>query len=110
MLLCVGIILFINLHPTFGGNPTKEQKERYQHFDNYVNGKFVNEVPTGMSMSPPDRLSMFKDGFAGNKDRNPEGEILVNPMASPVSFAGSKRYKFSIKLLCNSKKEDVIGN
>jgi len=137
ILLCIGITLFIKLDPAFGDNPTKEQKERYQHFDNYVNGKFVNEVPTAMSMSISDGLSMFKDGFVGDKDRNPEGEIPVNPinwdkiksendsvtwlghstyllsidnkkllvdpmlssMASPVSFAGSKRYKYSENMM-----------
>ena len=60
LLLCVGITLFINLDPAFGGNPTKEQKESYKHFDNYVNGKFVNEVPTDV-MSSSDSSSMIKD-------------------------------------------------
>lgn len=45
LLLCVGITLFMNLDPAFGGNQTKEQKEAYKQFDNYVDGKFVNELP-----------------------------------------------------------------
>jgi L-ascorbate metabolism protein UlaG (beta-lactamase superfamily) len=135
--VCIGITLFINLAPTFGGNPTKEQKENYKHFDNYVNGKFVNGVPTGMGMSLSDFLSMAKDSIAGAKDRNPDGEIpvdpidwnkikgekdsltwlghsafllsidnkkllldpMLGPIASPVSFAGSKRYKYSEDML-----------
>lgn len=131
--LCVGITLFVTLDPAFGGNPTNEQKETYKTFENYVNGKFVNEVPTQLIMSSADSLSTNKDTSAPAKDRNPAGQIpvvtidwntiksekdsltwlghsafllsidnkklLLDPMlgaiASPVSFAGIHRYKYS---------------
>lgn len=137
LLLCIGVTLFINLDPAFGGNPTKEQKEYYKQFDNYVNSKFVNEIPTSLKMSLSEQISMIRDSFAGSKGRNPEGvipaskidwnkiksekdsltwlghsvfllsidnkKILLDPMfshiASPVSFAGSKRYKYSEDML-----------
>jgi len=128
--LCVVVALFINMHPVFGGNSDSEQKERYTMLDNYVNGKFVNELPTRMDMSASDYFSLIKESISGAKDRNPAGQlpvskmdwkkikseedsltwfghsafllsldnkkILVDPMlgpvASPVSFVGSKRY------------------
>jgi L-ascorbate metabolism protein UlaG (beta-lactamase superfamily) len=131
--LCVGILLFINLDPAFGGNPTKEQKENYKDFDNYVNGKFINEVPTGMFNSSSDSSSAIKNFKASGKDRNPTAQIpvaqidwnkirsekdsltwlghsafllsmdnkkilidpMLGPIASPVSFVGVKRYKYS---------------
>jgi L-ascorbate metabolism protein UlaG (beta-lactamase superfamily) len=131
--VCVGIVLFINLDPAFGGNPTKEQKENYKDFDNYVNGKFVNEVPTSLFMSSSDSSSVVKDSKASAIDRNPTAQIpvaqidwnkirsekdsltwlghsafllsmdnkkilidpMLGPIASPVSFAGVKRYKYS---------------
>lgn len=137
ILLCAGIALFINLNPAFGGNQTKEQKEFYEKFDNYVNGKFVNEIPTNLSMSFSDILSMIKDSIKGGKNRNPNDEIpveqfdwkkiksekdsltwlghsafllsidnkkllldpILGPIASPVSFIGSKRYKYSKNIL-----------
>lgn len=130
ILLCVVVSLFLNLHPVFGGNPSKEQKELYTKFDNYVDGKFVNQVSTTMDMSVSDYFSMMKENISGSADRNPANpisfseiewskinseedsltwfghsafllsidnkKILVDPMlgpvASPVSFAGSKRY------------------
>jgi L-ascorbate metabolism protein UlaG (beta-lactamase superfamily) len=133
IVLSLGITLFINLYPSFGGNPTKEEKENYKSFKNYVNGKFVDEVPTNLNMSLSNVLSMAKDSIVGAKDRNPNSEIpidlidwnkiksekdsltwlghsaylisidnkkilidpMLSPMASPVSFAGSKRYKYS---------------
>lgn len=137
ILICIGITLFINLDPAFGGNPTKEQKGYYKQLNNYVNGKFVNEIPTSLKMSLSEQISMIKDSFAGVKGRNPDGVIpaskidwnkiksekdsltwlghstfllsidnkkilldpILSPVASPVSFAGSKRYKYSEDML-----------
>lgn len=135
ILLCVVTTLFLNFYPTFGGNQTKEQIEHYKQFDNYVNGKFVNEQPTSLKMSLSDQASMIRDSF--EKDINPNGQIpvskidwdkiksekdsltwfghssfllsidnkkllidpMLSPIASPVSFAGSKRYKYSEDML-----------
>jgi L-ascorbate metabolism protein UlaG (beta-lactamase superfamily) len=132
LLLGVSITLFINLDPAFGGNPTKEQKETYQNLSNYVNGKFVNEVPTDV-MNSSDALSTNMDSTSEAKDRNPAGPIpvsvidwnkiksendsltwfghsafllsidnkkllidpMLSPIASPISFAGVKRYNYS---------------
>lgn len=130
VVLCVVITLFLNLHPVFGGTPSKEQKVTYKKFDNYVNGKFVNQVPTSLDMSLSDNFSMMKESISGGVDRTPAGQIpvseinwdkinseedsltwfghsafllsidnkkilvdpMLGPIASPVSFAGSKRY------------------
>ncbi|MHC1681456.1 MAG: MBL fold metallo-hydrolase [Clostridiaceae bacterium] len=137
LVLIAGGILFINLDPVFGGNPTKEQKEDYSQFENYINDKFVNEIPTSLDMSLSEQISMIKDSFVGAKGRNPNGvipaskidwnkiksekdgltwighstfllsidnkKILIDPMlsnvASPVSFVGGKRYKYSEEML-----------
>ena len=77
LLLGVSITLFMNLDPAFGGNPTKEQKENYQHLSNYANGKFVNEVPTDV-MNSSDASSTNKDSTSEAKDRNPAGPIPVS--------------------------------
>lgn len=132
-ILFVGITLFINLDPAFGGNPTKEQKDTYKHFDNYVDGKFVNAVPTSLFMGSSDSSAASKESNANTKDRSPAAQIpvepidwnkikgekdsltwlghsaflisidnkkilldpMLGPIASPVSFAGVKRYKYS---------------
>jgi L-ascorbate metabolism protein UlaG (beta-lactamase superfamily) len=129
----VGITLFVNLNPSFGGNLTKEQKENYKNFNNFVNGKFVNEVSTSLFKSSSDSSTDDKNSNVSNKERNPSGEIpvseidwdkiksekdsltwlghsaflisidnkkilldpMLSPMASPVSFAGVKRYTYS---------------
>jgi Predicted Zn-dependent hydrolases of the beta-lactamase fold len=98
ILLCIGITLFINLDPVFGGNLTKEQKEYYSQFKNYVNGKFVNEIPTSLKMSLSEQISMIKESFAGAKGRNPDGVIL----ASKIDWNKIKSEKDSLTWLGHS--------
>lgn len=133
LLLCVVSVLFLNLNPSFGGNPTKEQKEIYSQFDNYVDGKFVNAEPTSLFSSSTNNSAETKDSKERSKENSPVDEIPINsidwdkiksesdsftwlghsaflisidnkkilldpmlgPIASPVSFAGVKRYKYS---------------
>lgn len=124
------VSLFMAIFPAFGGSPTKEQKRVYGGFNNFSNGKFVNQMPTKMSMGVRDLLSMLKDSIAGGNERRPSRPIgvptidwskirseedsvtwfghsaflasidnkkllvdpMLGPVASPISFAGSKRY------------------
>ncbi|MGR6544093.1 MBL fold metallo-hydrolase [Paenibacillus tundrae] len=133
LLIIVGALLFMLLYPSFGGNPSKEQKETYNQLENYTNGKFVNEVTSKSDFDSWKTLfEGTTDGAAGkekkpsspqpvaeidwNKVNNDEDSItwlghstyllsmdnrkmLVDPMlesvASPVSFVGSKRYPYS---------------
>jgi L-ascorbate metabolism protein UlaG (beta-lactamase superfamily) len=133
--LCVTIALYINLHPVFGGTPTKAQQDSYKKLDHYVDGKFVNQVPTSMMDTIfSDNVSMVKESLSGGKDRKPARQLpvseidwkkmnsehdsvtwlghsaffvsidnkkmlvdpMLGPIASPVSFAGSKRYTGSL--------------
>lgn len=72
------IILFLNLHPVFGGTASKEQQETYKKFNNYVNGKFVNQVPTKLDMNASDNFSMLKESISGGEDRTPAGQLAVS--------------------------------
>lgn len=72
--LCVSIILFLKLNTAFGGNPTESEKEFYKHLDNYVDGKFVDEVPININMS----LSSDKEDSKSGKELKPNGEISVH--------------------------------
>ncbi|WP_088103592.1 MBL fold metallo-hydrolase [Halalkalibacter urbisdiaboli] len=127
-------LLYLTIHPVFGGNPSKEQKEVYEGFDNHVNGKFINLVPTKTDIGVLGYFSMLIDSISGSKDRTPSGQIpvseidwkkinskvdsltwfghsafflcidnkkilvdpMLGPVASPISFVGSKRYSEDI--------------
>lgn len=78
LLLGVVTILFINIVPAFGGNPTTEQKEFYQHSNNYVDGKFINEAPAELVINSSNASSMNEDSASEAKDRSPAGPIPVS--------------------------------
>jgi L-ascorbate metabolism protein UlaG (beta-lactamase superfamily) len=78
LLFCVGSILFMNIDPAFGGNPTKEQKEMYQNLNNYANGKFVNEYPAGLTTNSSDASSTNEYSASEAKNRSPTGPIPVS--------------------------------
>ncbi|NYE06927.1 L-ascorbate metabolism protein UlaG (beta-lactamase superfamily) [Bacillus niacini] len=76
--LAIGIILFITIHPTFGGSPSKQDIERYLNFNHYKNGKFVNQSPTDMKMDVSTILSLMKDSLTGKKNRSPQNPIPIS--------------------------------
>jgi L-ascorbate metabolism protein UlaG (beta-lactamase superfamily)/flagellar basal body-associated protein FliL len=75
VVLGVVISLFMYIHPVFGGNPSDEQKEVYNTFDNYDNGKFVYQASTKMNTSAANSPSTFKDS---NSETNPAVQIPVS--------------------------------
>jgi flagellar basal body-associated protein FliL len=80
LLVVLGVVisLFINIHPAFGGNPSKEQKEVYNTLDNYDKGKFVYRASTKMNRSAANSPSTFKDSNSVGKETNPAGQIPVS--------------------------------
>jgi hypothetical protein len=78
LLAGISITLFLNLNPSFGGNLTKEQKESYKNFSNFVNGKFVNEVSTRLFKISTNSSKDDNDYNTGDKERTPSGKIPVS--------------------------------
>jgi L-ascorbate metabolism protein UlaG (beta-lactamase superfamily) len=76
--LIMAIALFIFVHPTFGGSPSKEEKKAYSHFENYSAGKFRNQIPSNMDMSLSSIFSMIKDSIKGDKARSPKKTIPIS--------------------------------
>jgi L-ascorbate metabolism protein UlaG (beta-lactamase superfamily) len=72
------IALYINLHPTFGGAVSKEDKRKLVHLENYSNGKFLNQKDFVMNFSLSTAFSFLKDSIGGNKkERKPPVSIPV---------------------------------
>ena len=65
VLIVVVGLLFINLSPEFGGQPTAEQRARYDQLDYYADGKFANLISTSMDMSFGTMLSVLGDYLRG---------------------------------------------
>ncbi len=116
----VGSILFINIHPAFGGTLTTEQKETYQELNNYVDGNFVNEIPTRTFVKHPDTPSASNDSASEAKDRNPAGPIpvsaidwkLIESENDSLTWLGHSAFLLSVdnkKLLVDPMLSPVIS-
>lgn len=76
------VLLFTVIYPTFGGVPSKEQQEMYEGFDNYKNGKFINQPSTLAADSFPP-LSNSTDGESRPTSPLPVAEIDWTKINSP---------------------------
>lgn len=76
--IIVSIVLFVTMHPVFGGSISKSDTERYRDFDHYQNGQFVNLSHTDMKMSVSTILSILRDSMTGRKDLKPTNLIPVS--------------------------------
>jgi Predicted Zn-dependent hydrolases of the beta-lactamase fold len=104
LLFCAGIIVFMNVDPAFGGDPTTEQKEAYQQLSNYVDGHFVNELPTSVFGDPSDTLPANDFSVSELVDRDPASPIhvstidwnQVNSKNDSLTWLGHSAYLLSI--------------
>ncbi|MBY0121747.1 MBL fold metallo-hydrolase [Bacillus sp. S/N-304-OC-R1] len=71
------ILLIINLHPAFGGKLTKEQKRDFKKYDQFVDGKFINQEITRANIRLSEFPSMMKDFIRGGNDRTPNEALSV---------------------------------
>ncbi|WP_339217831.1 MBL fold metallo-hydrolase [Ornithinibacillus sp. FSL M8-0202] len=79
ILLLVSIILFLTINPVFGGNPSKQQQEKFEKLPNYQNGKFTNQVATEMNMGISGMFKMVKESiFPGDNDRSPTEDLPIS--------------------------------
>ncbi|MEL6841920.1 MAG: MBL fold metallo-hydrolase, partial [Bacteroidota bacterium] len=63
--------LFINLSPQFGGKATDSQKANYAKYDNYADGKFINEVEANMDMGAGNMLKVMREFLRSDPSRQP---------------------------------------
>jgi L-ascorbate metabolism protein UlaG (beta-lactamase superfamily) len=104
LLFCAGIIVFMNVDPAFGGNPTPEQKEAYQQLSNYVDGHFVNELPTSVFVDLSDAPSANDSSASEITNRDPSSPIpvstidwgQVNSKNDSLTWLGHSAYLLSI--------------
>lgn len=75
--LGVVILLFLNLDPSFGSNPSKEQQELYETFDNYEDGKFVN-LPITNSTGSIDSPTAVEISNLAASEKAPSNQLAVS--------------------------------
>ena len=78
LLFCAGLIVFMNVDSAFGGDPTTEQKETYQQLSNYIDGHFINEIPTSVFVESSGTLPANDSSVSEVTDRDPASPIHVS--------------------------------
>ncbi|MBP1909485.1 MBL fold metallo-hydrolase [Methanolobus bombayensis] len=94
----------MNVSPAFGGDPTTEQKAAYQQLSNYVDGHFVNELPTSVFVDLSDTPTVNDPSVYELADRDPAGPIPVstidwnkiNTKNDSLTWLGHSAYLLSI--------------
>lgn len=77
-LLLVGIVLFVNLNPRFGGSYSDEKAEAYSRAADFRDGIFYNASDMQMDMTFTKGLSVMRD-FMTAKNREPGHPIPAQP-------------------------------
>lgn len=68
-------VLFINLSPQFGANPSKEKVDKFQRRAYFEDGKFSNLIPTNMDMGFTEALKMLPEFLKDDPARRPDFEL-----------------------------------
>ncbi len=86
-------ILFINLHPAFGGKHDKDDIARYEASGNYEGGIFQNQIETNMDMGFTDMRKTIYSFIKGSPRRNPSKPIpfLDADSTSIANYEGEDR-------------------
>ena len=78
----IGVFLFMNLSPEFGGTSSKEQKQTYKQSNNFVDGKFVNKEAVKLDMSFRDMLKAMLGLMKKTPNAIPNTSIPVEKINS----------------------------
>lgn len=79
VLITITGILFLNLSPQFGKNPSKEQKEEFSKLENYAVGKFQNLSPSPMDIKFSE---MLKEYSKKSENRSPKSNIPIEKISA----------------------------
>ena len=71
ILLIVLGVLFVLYAPVFGGRPSLESLQRIETSQNFVEGKFVNQIATSVMTRSPNSGSSILDWIFQEDDKNP---------------------------------------
>jgi len=75
ILVLIIAVLFINLSPQFGANPSTEKVAIFQQRPYFQEGKFSNLIPTNMDMDFTKAIKMLPEFFKNDPSRRPDFEL-----------------------------------
>lgn len=82
ILLFIGIVLFVNLSPEFGGTASKEKLSIYSNSPNYSQGKFINQKDVKLDMSFADMRKTLAKYLSPVPNTIPKTKLQVEKIDS----------------------------
>ena len=82
LILVMGIALFVNISPEFGGSASKEKQLVYAKSENFSEGKFVNKEDVNLDMSFSTLVKMIQEYMKSHPNTVPENAISVSKLDS----------------------------
>jgi len=64
----------------FGGKASKEKIHTFKQSKNFLNGKFVNQIPTSMDTSVKTMVTILRDFIKENPKGRPDRSIPVESL------------------------------
>lgn len=95
VILVIVILTFLNTYPHFGKKYSKDKMESFYALEHYKNGKFINQVPTSMSMDFKTNISMIRDFVKKNPNRVPRVGIPMEKIDVSRFHSESKDSKIT---------------
>lgn len=74
------VLLYVQLHPVFGKNSTKEQRDTYNKLPYYINGRFQNQISTVMHMGAKEFYRMTQESLFSKKEKKPKQPVPFIPL------------------------------
>jgi L-ascorbate metabolism protein UlaG (beta-lactamase superfamily) len=87
LLFAITTISFLNMNPQFGDAPTAGQQKTFAAASNFHDGKFENQIPTSMSMSFSQTMSVMGEFFFGKKNGKEPGMELPMEKVDSITLA-----------------------
>ncbi len=105
LILVLGIITYVNVHPVFGGKAHRTNKQQYIALSNYKQGKFRNAVPVQMEMNLSTIGSFIKEAMKGGEERRPRqllplaalDETLIRSAEPTLTWFGHSTFLLGIE-------------
>lgn len=90
LILVIGIALFVNISPEFGGTSSKEQQAIYAKSENFSKGKFINKESVNLDMSFGTLVKMIRQYMKSHPNTVPEKALSVGKLDS-LSIAQNQK-------------------
>lgn len=101
--ICIGwiivVVIFLSVlvmrfYPPIGGYPSKEKQNKLKQSSQFLNGKFVNQIPTSTNVGIVDRITFLMKSIKGRPNKRPRAPLPSKALDPLLFESDHKQAKF----------------